>query len=218
MVMDFFTKRFGNQDSSGKTKIIKNEARKGRNELKNYFYRISNKTEFRKMNAKVSIIMGSTTDWTVMQEAAKILDKFNIPFEVHALSAHRVPEEVSAFAKKASASGIKVIIAGAGGAAHLPGVVAAHTTLPVIGVPCKSNISLDGWDSLLSIVQMPPGIPVATVGVDAGQNAGILAVQILAQADEKIAADLKQFKEDMKEKVLKANEELKQHKFKNRTN
>jgi 5-(carboxyamino)imidazole ribonucleotide mutase len=168
------------------------------------------------MNAKVSIIMGSTTDWTVMQEAAKILDKFNIPFEVHALSAHRVPEEVAAFAKKAGASGVKVIIAGAGGAAHLPGVVAAHTTLPVIGVPCRSSISLDGWDSLLSIVQMPPGIPVATVGVDAGQNAGILAVQILGQADEKIAADLKQFKEDMKEKVLKANEELKQHKFKNR--
>jgi 5-(carboxyamino)imidazole ribonucleotide mutase len=168
------------------------------------------------MNAKVSIIMGSTTDWTVMQEAAKILDKFNIPFEVHALSAHRVPEEVAAFAKKAGASGVRVIIAGAGGAAHLPGVVAAHTTLPVIGVPCRSSISLDGWDSLLSIVQMPPGIPVATVGVDAGQNAGILAVQILGQADEKIAADLKQFKEDMKEKVLKANEELKQHKFKNR--
>lgn len=168
------------------------------------------------MNAKVSIIMGSTTDWTVMQEAAKILDKFNIPFEVHALSAHRVPEEVAAFAKKAGPAGVKVIIAGAGGAAHLPGVVAAHTTLPVIGVPCRSSISLDGWDSLLSIVQMPPGIPVATVGVDAGQNAGILAVQILAQADEKIAADMKQFKEDMKEKVLKANEELKQHKFKNR--
>src|SRR3954464_2110049 len=104
------------------------------------------------MNAKVSIIMGSTTDWTVMQEAAKILDKFNIPFEVHALSAHRVPEEVAAFAKKAGASGVKVIIAGAGGAAHLPGVVAAHTTLPVIGVPCRSSISLDGWDSLLSIV------------------------------------------------------------------
>lgn len=170
------------------------------------------------MNAKVSIIMGSTSDWGVMQEAAKILDKFNIPFEVHALSAHRVPEEVAAFAKKASGAGIKVIIAGAGGAAHLPGVVAAHTILPVIGVPCKSSISLDGWDSLLSIVQMPPGIPVATVGVDAGQNAGILAVQIMAQADEKIAADFKNFKEEMKQKVLKANEELKQHKFKNRTN
>lgn len=170
------------------------------------------------MNAKVSIIMGSTTDWTVMQEAAKILDKFNIPFEVHALSAHRVPEEVSAFAKKAGASGVKVIIAGAGGAAHLPGVVAAHTTLPVIGVPCRSSISLDGWDSLLSIVQMPPGIPVATVGVDAGQNAGILAVQILAVDDKEIAAQLRQFKEDLKEKVLKANEDLKQHKFKNRIN
>lgn len=169
-------------------------------------------------NPLVGIIMGSTNDWPVMQEAAKILDKFNIPFEVHALSAHRVPEEVSAFAKKAMSNGMKVIIAGAGGAAHLPGVVAAHTTLPVIGVPCKSGISLDGWDSLLSIVQMPPGIPVATVGVDGGQNAGILAVQIIALTDVTVSSALLKFKEELKEKVLKANEELKQHKFKNRTN
>lgn len=166
----------------------------------------------------VGIIMGSTSDWPVMQEAAKILDRFNIPFEVQALSAHRVPEEVSAFAKRALSSGMKVIIAGAGGAAHLPGVVAAHTTLPVIGVPCKSSISLDGWDSLLSIVQMPPGIPVATVGVDGGQNAGILAVQIIALTDKNVSDAMLRFKEEMKEKVLKANEELKQHKFKNRTN
>ena len=162
--------------------------------------------------------MGSTTDWPVMEQAAKILDKFNIQFEVQALSAHRVPEEVSAFAKKAMGKGMKVIIAGAGGAAHLPGVVAAHTTLPVIGVPCKSSISLDGWDSLLSIVQMPPGIPVATVGVDGGQNAGILAVQIIALTDATVSAAMLKFKEEMKKKVLKANEELKQHKFKNRTN
>ena len=168
--------------------------------------------------SSVGIIMGSTSDWPVMQEAAKILDKFNIPFEVQALSAHRVPNEVGAFAKNAATSGMKVIIAGAGGAAHLPGVVAAHTTLPVIGVPCKSTISLDGWDSLLSIAQMPPGIPVATVGVDGGQNAGILAVQIIALTDATVASALVKFKEDMKEKVLKANEELKQYKFKNRTN
>jgi len=170
------------------------------------------------MNPKVSIIMGSSSDWKVMEEAAKILDRFNIPFEVNALSAHRVPEQVSEFAKNSSIRGVKVIIAGAGGAAHLPGVVAAQTILPVIGVPCRSSISLDGWDSLLSIVQMPPGVPVATVGVDAGQNAGILAVQILACSDEKLSKEFASFKIEMKEKVLKANEELKQHKFKNRTN
>lgn len=151
-----------------------------------------------------------------MQEAAKILDRFKIPFEVNALSAHRVPEDVAEFAKNVSSRGIKVIIAGAGGAAHLPGVVAAFTVCPVIGVPCKSSISLDGWDSLLSIVQMPPGVPVATVGVDSGQNAGILAVQILAASDEKLSAELKKFKEKLKEKVLKANEELKSYKFNHR--
>jgi len=170
------------------------------------------------MNPKVSIIMGSTSDWVVMQEAAKILDRFKIPFEVNALSAHRVPEQVAEFGKNASTRGIKVIIAGAGGAAHLPGVIAALSTCPVIGVPCKSSISLDGWDSLLSIVQMPPGVPVATVGVDGGQNAGILAVQILAAGDKKLFSELKNFKEKLKEKVLKANEELKAHRFSSRTN
>ena len=165
------------------------------------------------MEAKVSIIMGSTSDMPVMQEAAKILDQFKIPFEINALSAHRVPEQVVEFAKGAHKRGVRVIIAGAGGAAHLPGVVAALTPLPVIGVPCRSTISLDGWDSLLSIVQMPPGIPVATVGVDGGQNAGILSVQILAAGDDKLLTQVGEFKESLKKKILKANEELKQHKF-----
>ena len=166
------------------------------------------------MKPVVSIIMGSTSDMPVMQEAAKILDQFQIPFEINALSAHRVPEQVMDFAKKAYGRGIKVIIAGAGGAAHLPGVVAALSPTPVIGVPCRSSISLDGWDSLLSIVQMPPGIPVATVGVDGGQNAGILAVQILATGDDKMMQEVLKFKESLKNKILKANEELKVHKFK----
>ena len=168
------------------------------------------------MKAVVSIIMGSTSDMPVMQEAAKILDQFNIPFEINALSAHRVPEEVMEFAKAASGRGIKVIIAGAGGAAHLPGVVAALTGCPVIGVPCRSSISLDGWDSLLSIVQMPPGIPVATVGIDGAQNAGILAVQILATGNETLLKEILAYKESLKDKILKANTELKSHKFKNR--
>ena len=165
------------------------------------------------MQPKVSIIMGSTSDMPVMQEAAKILDQFKIPFEINALSAHRVPEQVMEFAKGAHARGIRVIIAGAGGAAHLPGVVAALTPCPVVGVPCRSTISLDGWDSLLSIVQMPPGIPVATVGVDGGQNAGILAVQILASGDDALLQEILKFKENLKSKILKANEELKAHKF-----
>lgn len=168
------------------------------------------------MKPIVSIIMGSTSDMPVMQEAAKILDQFKIPFEINALSAHRVPEQVMEFAKNANGRGIKVIIAGAGGAAHLPGVVAALTPNPVIGVPCRSTISLDGWDSLLSIVQMPPGIPVATVGVDGGQNAGILAVQMLATGNEDLLVKVKEFKESLKNKILKANEELKQHTFKYR--
>jgi len=163
--------------------------------------------------ARVSIIMGSTSDMPVMQEAAKILDHFKIPFEINALSAHRVPEQVMDFAKNAAANGIRVIIAGAGGAAHLPGVVAALTPLPVIGVPCRSTISLDGWDSLLSIVQMPPGVPVATVGIDAGQNAGILAVQMLSTGDEQLLQEMLAFKEKLKLKILKANEDLQQFKF-----
>lgn len=165
------------------------------------------------MKPIVSIIMGSTSDMPVMQEAAKILDQFKIPFEINALSAHRVPEVVVDFAKEAHKRGIKVIIAGAGGAAHLPGVVAALTPCPVIGVPCRSSISLDGWDSLLSIVQMPPGIPVATVGLDAGQNAGILSVQILATNDDKLQKEVLNFKETLKNKILKANKELEEFKF-----
>ena len=166
------------------------------------------------MEAKISIIMGSTSDMPIMAEAAKILDQFEIPFEINALSAHRVPEQVVDFAKSAHKRGISVIIAGAGGAAHLPGVVAALTPVPVIGVPCRSSISLDGWDSLLSIVQMPPGIPVATVGLDGAMNAGILAVQMLAIGNGALLEKLILFKEGLKEKILKANVELKSHSFK----
>ncbi len=165
------------------------------------------------MKPLVSIIMGSTSDMPIMQEAAKILNQFKIPFEINALSAHRVPEEVVDFSKNAHKRGVQVIIAGAGGAAHLPGVVAALTPCPVVGVPCRSTISLDGWDSLLSIVQMPPGIPVATVGVDGGQNAGILALQIIAAGNPELLQEVLNFKETLKTKILKANEELKQHAF-----
>jgi 5-(carboxyamino)imidazole ribonucleotide mutase len=165
------------------------------------------------MKAKVSIIMGSTSDMTVMQEAAVILNQFKIPFEINALSAHRVPEEVAGFAKNAYKRGIRVIIAGAGGAAHLPGVIAALSPVPVIGVPCRSGMSLDGWDSLLSIVQMPAGVPVATVGLDAGQNAGILAVQILAAGDDELMEKVCAFKENLKNKIIKANEDLSKHTF-----
>ncbi|MBN2613847.1 MAG: 5-(carboxyamino)imidazole ribonucleotide mutase [Bacteroidales bacterium] len=168
------------------------------------------------MTAKVSIIMGSTSDLPVMEKAAKILDEMEIPFEINALSAHRTPEEVEKFAKGAEGKGIKVIIAAAGMAAHLPGVIASMTTLPVIGVPI--NASLDGLDSLLAIVQMPPGIPVATLGIDGAQNAGILAAQMLALSDEKTAKALKAFKEGLKSKIVKANEELKSVKYKYKVN
>jgi len=166
------------------------------------------------MKPIVSIIMGSTSDMPVMQEAAKVLDEMEIPFEINALSAHRTPEKVMAFASAARDNGIRVIIAGAGGAAHLPGVVAALTTLPVIGVPCRSSISLDGWDSVLSILQMPPGIPVATVGLDGARNAGILASQILANSDDNLHKKVKGFKENLKKKITNANEDLKKFKFK----
>jgi 5-(carboxyamino)imidazole ribonucleotide mutase len=168
------------------------------------------------MKAKVSIIMGSTSDLPVMEKAANILNDFKIPFEINALSAHRTPEEVEKFAKGAKERGIEVIIAGAGMAAHLPGVIAAMTTLPVIGVPIKA--SLDGMDSLLAIVQMPPGIPVATVGINGAQNAGILATQILAAGDEKIKHVLVEYKENLKTKIVKANEELSKVKFEFKTN
>ena len=168
------------------------------------------------MIARVSIIMGSTSDMPVMEKAAKVLDSLQIPFEIHALSAHRTPEAVEKFAKNAKSNGIEVIIAAAGMAAHLPGVIASMTTLPVIGVPIKA--SLDGLDALLAIVQMPPGIPVATVGINGAENAGILAAQILATKDEKIANDLITYKENLKNKIVKANEELKTIQFAFKTN
>jgi len=168
------------------------------------------------MEPKVSIIMGSTSDLPVMEGAAKILDEFGIPFEMNALSAHRTPEEVEKFATNAAGRGIKVIIAAAGMAAHLPGVIAAMTPLPVIGVPIKA--SLDGWDSMLSIVQMPPGIPVATVAVNGARNAAILAVQMMAIGDGELMESLKAFKNDLKKKIVKANEELANVKYQYKTN
>ncbi len=163
------------------------------------------------MNAEVSIIMGSTSDLPVMEEAAKILNELQVPFEINALSAHRTPDEVEKFAKSASGKGLKVIIAGAGMAAALPGVIASMASIPVIGVPIK--VSMDGWDSLLSIVQMPPGIPVATVGINAARNAGILAAQMLALSNPELHKRLIIFKESLKEKVVKANQDLSKVKF-----
>ncbi len=168
------------------------------------------------MEPVVSIIMGSTSDLAVMEKAARILNDFKIPFEINALSAHRTPEEVEKFAKGASARGIKVIIAAAGMAAHLPGVIASMTPLPVIGVPIKA--SLEGLDSIFSILQMPPGIPVATVGVNAAQNAGILAAQILAAGDDIIMQEIITFKSNLKKKIIEANEELKSVKYPFKTN
>jgi len=170
------------------------------------------------MNPKVSIIMGSTSDLPIMEQAAKLFDEFEIPFEINALSAHRTPDQAMDFARNAADRGIRVIIAGAGGAAHLPGVVAALTPLPVIGVPIKASISIDGWDSILSILQMPPGIPVATVGLDGARNAGILAAQILGIADPDIMEKMMQFKKSLASKIVKANEELKELKFSYKTN
>lgn len=168
------------------------------------------------MTPLVSIIMGSTSDLPVMEKAAKLLDDFEIPFEIHALSAHRTPEEVEKFAKEAKGRGLKVIIAAAGMAAHLPGVIASMTMLPVIGVPINS--SLDGMDALLAIVQMPPGIPVATVGINASLNAGILAAQMLAAGDPTLDAKLLIYKEDLKKKIVQANTELAALKYKFKTN
>jgi 5-(carboxyamino)imidazole ribonucleotide mutase len=170
------------------------------------------------MNPKVSIIMGSTSDLPIMEKAAKILDEFEIPFEINALSAHRTPKQAMEFSSQAYGRGIRVIIAGAGGAAHLPGVIAALTPVPVIGVPIKASISIDGWDSILSILQMPPGIPVATVGLDGAYNAGILAAQILGAGDEAIAKKVEKFKAGLEQKIIKANEELRELKFKFKTN
>ena len=168
------------------------------------------------MTPKVSIIMGSTSDLPVMKKAAEFFDELEIPFEIHALSAHRTPAEVEKFAKGAKDRGVQVIIAAAGMAAHLPGVIASLTTLPVIGVPI--NASLDGLDALLAIVQMPPGIPVATVGINGALNAGILAAQMMATADVELQTKLLSYKENLKKKIVQANEELADVKYKFKTN
>ena len=160
--------------------------------------------------------MGSTSDLPVMEEAAKVLNELQIPFEMNALSAHRTPDRVEEFARSAAGRGIKVIIAGAGMAAHLPGVIAAMTPVPVIGVPVKA--SLDGMDSLLAIVQMPPGIPVATVAIDGALNAGILAAQMIATGDSTVMEKLIAYKESLKQKIVKANEELGAVRYKFKTN
>lgn len=166
------------------------------------------------MQPKVSIIMGSTSDMKIMSEAAKFLDQMEIPFEINALSAHRTPDLVLDFARAAHARGVKVIIAGAGGAAHLPGVIAALTPLPVIGVPVKSSNSIDGWDSILSILQMPAGIPVATVALDGAKNAAILATQIIGTGEADVQDKIISFKASLGDKIVKANEELACEKFK----
>lgn len=168
------------------------------------------------MKPLVAIIMGSTSDLPVMNKAAGFLDEMEIPFEMNALSAHRTPQEVEHFAKNAKQRGIKVIIAAAGMAAHLPGVIASMTTLPVIGVPVNS--SLDGMDALLAIVQMPPGIPVATVGINGSLNAAILALQILSTDNPALQEKLASYKENLKSKIVKANEELSSIQYKFKTN
>jgi 5-(carboxyamino)imidazole ribonucleotide mutase len=167
---------------------------------------ILNLNNHENMKPKVSIIMGSTSDLPVMEKAANVLNDFKVPFEMHALSAHRTPAEVEAFARNAGARGIEVIIAGAGMAAHLPGVIAAMTPLPVIGVPI--NASLDGMDALLAIAQMPPGIPVAATAINGAMNAAILAVQILAVGDPSLKEEVTRFKESLKGKIVEANKEL----------
>jgi 5-(carboxyamino)imidazole ribonucleotide mutase len=159
----------------------------------------------------VGIIMGSRSDLEIMREALDTMKEFGVEHELTVVSAHRTPDRMFAYAKGAADRGLKVIIAGAGGAAHLPGMVASLTTLPVIGVPIKSRNSIDGWDSLLSIVQMPAGVPVATVAVNGARNAGLLAVQILATADEQLAAKLISFKGEQEDKVRDGIAALKQH-------
>lgn len=168
------------------------------------------------MTPKVSIIMGSTSDLPVMEKAANILNEFKIPFEINALSAHRTPDEVEDFARRAGQRGIEVIIAGAGMAAHLPGVIAAMTPVPVIGVPIKA--SLEGMDALLAIVQMPPGIPVATTAINGAMNAGILAAQMLAIGDPRLKQEIVRFKESLKDKIVEANKELSAVSYEFKTN
>ncbi|MEZ4937500.1 MAG: 5-(carboxyamino)imidazole ribonucleotide mutase [Crocinitomicaceae bacterium] len=159
--------------------------------------------------AEVGIIMGSKSDLPIMQEAADILDELGIAYEIDIVSAHRTPEKMFDYGQNAHKRGIKVIIAGAGGAAHLPGMVASITPLPVVGVPVKSSNSIDGWDSILSILQMPNGIPVATVALNAAKNAGILAASIIGSSNPEVLERVIQFKQGLKEKVLKSAEEIK---------
>lgn len=173
---------------------------------------------YKYMEPLVSIIMGSTSDLEIMGKAAEFLDEMGIPFEMNALSAHRVPDMVNAFAKGAASRGVKVIIAGAGGAAHLPGVIAASTPLPVIGVPIKSSNSIEGIDSILSILQMPSGIPVATMAVDGAMNAAIFALQILAVGDPSLMKKMVDYKASLAGKIAKANAELAEVKFAHKTN
>ncbi|MCR4919690.1 MAG: 5-(carboxyamino)imidazole ribonucleotide mutase [Prevotella sp.] len=168
------------------------------------------------MQPLVSIIMGSTSDLPVMEKACQLLDQLQVPFEVNALSAHRTPQAVELFASQAQSRGLRVIIAAAGMAAALPGVIAAQTTLPVIGVPIKGM--LDGLDAMLSIIQMPPGIPVATVGVNAAQNAALLAVEILSLSDTALAERLADYKQSLKQKIEKANRNLAEVKYAYKTN
>ena len=159
--------------------------------------------------AKVGIIMGSNSDMPIMQEALKILHEFHIETEIDIVSAHRTPDKLYDYAKNAHLRGVSVIIAGAGGAAHLPGMVASMSPLPVIGVPIKSRNSIDGWDSVLSILQMPGGVPVATVALDGAKNAGILATQIIGAADSKVLKTILEYKEHLKQQVLKTSKDLK---------
>jgi 5-(carboxyamino)imidazole ribonucleotide mutase len=187
--------------------------------LQRYYYFESSelKTKIKNtMKPLVSIIMGSTSDLPVMEKACQLLNELQVPFEVNALSAHRTPEAVEDFARWAKERGLKVIIAAAGMAAALPGVIAASTTLPVIGVPIKGM--LDGLDAMLSIIQMPPGIPVATVGVNGAQNAAILAVEMLALTDETVALRLAEYKKGLKAKIEKANKDLAEVKYEYKTN
>lgn len=163
---------------------------------------------------KIAIIMGSQSDLKVMSEAAKVLEELEVSYELTIVSAHRTPERMMEFGKSARKNGFHAIIAGAGGAAHLPGMVAAFTTLPVIGVPVKSSNSIDGWDSVLSILQMPGGVPVATVALDGAKNAGILAAQIISNFDQDAAKKLENYKNEMREKVLKSAEEVEKNGWK----
>ncbi|GGG21546.1 5-(carboxyamino)imidazole ribonucleotide mutase [Pontibacter amylolyticus] len=156
----------------------------------------------------VGIIMGSQSDMKVMEAAAEILENLGVPFEITIVSAHRTPHRMIEYAEQARKKGLKVIIAGAGGAAHLPGMVASITTLPVIGVPVKSSNSIDGWDSVLSILQMPGGVPVATVALDGALNAGILAAQIIGTSNAAVADKLEKYKVGLKDKVMRSVEEL----------